>query len=187
MFIRDHNKKIILDSKALSKIAEGFKLAGARVVATIGSWDMVHIGHGRYLHKAKEFGDILIVGADSDRAIKLYKDPLRPMVPEKERMEMISYFSFVDMVTLVDDVDGEGKWQYELLKIVKPDVFVAVEDSYSSQQIEDIKKFSGEVQILPRQAETSTSNMIRRFMREFLNPMVKHLKDSGLLKAEDLK
>ncbi len=187
MFIRDHNKKVILGQEALSKIAEGYKLTGARIVATIGSWDMVHIGHGRYLRKAKEFGDILIAGADSDRAIKLYKDPLRPMVPEKERMEMLSYFTFVDIITLVDDVDENGKWQYELLKIIKPDVFVAVEDSYSAEQIEDIKKFVSEVQILPRQAETSTSNMIRRFMREFLNPMVKHLKDFGLIKEEDLK
>lgn len=187
MFIRDHGKKIILDVEALSKIADGYKLAGARIVATIGSWDMVHIGHGRYLHKAKGFGDILVAGADSDRAIKLYKDPLRPMVPEKERMEMLSYFTFVDIITLVDDVDENGKWQYELLKIIKPDVFVAVEDSYSLEQIEDIKRFVGEVQILPRQAETSTSNMIRRFMREFLNPMVKYLKDFGLLKEDDLK
>jgi D-beta-D-heptose 7-phosphate kinase/D-beta-D-heptose 1-phosphate adenosyltransferase len=187
MFIRDHSKKVILESEALAKITEGFKLAGARIVTTIGSWDMVHIGHGRYLRKAKEFGDILIAGVDSDRTIKLYKDPLRPMVPEKERMEMLSYFTFVDIITLIDDVDEKGKWQYELLKIVKPDVFVAVEDSYPPEQIEDIKNFVDDVQVLSRQAETSTSNMIRRFMREFLNPMVKHLKDSGLLKAEDLK
>ncbi len=184
----DHLKKIVSDLAALKKIAEGLQEAGAKIVVTIGSWDQLHIGHGRYLKKAKKAGDILIAGVDSDRAIKLYKGPTRPMIPERERMEMLSYMAFVDFITLVDDVDDKGKWQYELVTAIKPDVFVAVVDSYPKDQLEELKKYCKEVIVLERQAETSTSNQLHKMMKEFiapmiksLIPMIKFLKEHGML------
>lgn len=173
--LKDHSKKVILDLSALAKIADGLKEAGSKIVVTIGSWDMLHIGHGRYAKKAKMAGDVLIVGVDSDRGIKLYKGPTRPMIPEKERMEMLSYMDFVDFVTLVDDVDENGRWQYELVKTIRPDVFVAVVDSYPQEQLDELKKYCGEIMVLERQAETSTSNQIRSIMKEFIAPMIKSL------------
>lgn len=173
MYVHDHSKKFIADIKALAKIAEGLKEAGSRIVVTIGSWDMLHIGHGRYLKKAKEAGDILIAGVDSDRAIKSYKGPTRPMIPEKERIEMLTYLGFVDFVTVIDDVDGSGMWMFGLVKEIKPDVFVAVVDSYPQEQIDELKKYCKEVIVLDRQAETSTSNQIRSVTREFIAPMIK--------------
>ncbi|MBU2543784.1 adenylyltransferase/cytidyltransferase family protein, partial [Patescibacteria group bacterium] len=101
-------KKIITDYKDLEKKIKAHKTLGHRVVCTIGSWDMLHIGHMRYLHKAAAKGDILVVGADSDRGIRLYKkNELRPVIPEEERMEMLAYQDCVDYVTLVDDVSEE--------------------------------------------------------------------------------
>lgn len=132
---------------------------------TIGSWDLYHIGHARYLAAALEHGDVLIAGVDSDRTMKLYKDPGRPAVPEDERMELLCYLN-VDLVTLIDDVDDAGKWQYALLKLVQPDVFIAVEDSYPDWQIQEIKANGAkEVIVLPRQAKTSTSDMIRNLLK----------------------
>lgn len=170
----DFRKKIISDFDALSSLVKGLKAVNFKVVTTIGSWDLLHIGHVRYLNKAKEHGDILIVGVDTDRSIKYYKGPLRPVVPENERCEMLTYQHVVDFVVLVDDVDENGKWQYKLIDIVRPDVFVAVEDSYSKEQLEDIKKYSSDLIVFPRQAnETSTSNMIQNTVKKHLEELTK--------------
>jgi len=127
----------------------------------------LHIGHLRYLNRAKQYGDLLIVGADTDRAVKLYKGDLRPIIPQEERMEMLSYQSCVDIITLVDDIDEKGNWQYELIKIVRPDIFIAVEDSYPTEQQEEIKKFCEKLIVLPRQAEgTSTSKKIQETVKK---------------------
>jgi D-beta-D-heptose 7-phosphate kinase/D-beta-D-heptose 1-phosphate adenosyltransferase len=166
MHLLDISKKVVRDPKALVAIAEGLRALGCKIVVTIGSWDMLHVGHARYLKKAKELGDVLIVGTDSNRGIKLYKGPSRPMVSEEERLEMLSYMDFIDFTIIVDDIDSDGKWQYGLIDLIKPDIFVAVEGSYPDEQIKDIAKYCGKVIMLPRQAETSTSNLIYKAMKE---------------------
>ncbi len=164
--------KIVNDYDTLAKVAEGFRAVNRKIVLTIGSWDLLHIGHVRYLLRAKSQGDLLIVGVDTDRAIKFYKGPLRPIVPENERMEMLSYQSCVDFITRLDDVDDQGRWQYELLKKIKPDVFVAVEDSYPKKQLADIKKHCKKLVVFPRQAEnTSTTRMIQDTVKKHLDQM----------------
>ena len=174
MNISDNGKrkttdKIVKDYELLGRAVDGLRAINHKVVLTIGSWDLLHIGHVRYLLRAKDHGDILVVGVDTDRAVKLYKGPLRPVVPENERCEMLSYQACVDLITLVDDVDEKGKWQYELVKRVKPDVFIAVEDSYPQEQIDELKKHSKEVIVLPRKANaTSTSKMIQETVKKNL-------------------
>jgi D-beta-D-heptose 7-phosphate kinase/D-beta-D-heptose 1-phosphate adenosyltransferase len=164
--------KTVNDYERLAKVADGLRAVNRRIVLTIGSWDLLHIGHVRYLLQAKARGDILIVGVDTDRAIKFYKGPLRPIVPENERSEMLSYQACVDFITLLDDVDEQGKWQYDLLRKIKPDVFVAVEDSYPQSQLDDIRQHCGELVVLPRQAEnTSTTRMIQNTVKKHLDQM----------------
>ncbi len=164
--------KIVADYKTLVEVIKGLRILGYRVAVTIGSWDLLHIGHVRYLHKAKKFGDILIVGVDSDKTVKRYKGDLRPVVPYEERCEMLTYQSCVDLVTPVDDVDKKGKWHYRLIKEIRPDIFVAVEDSYSKKQIQDMKEFCKEVVVLPRQAEnTSTTRLIQKAVKMNLDKM----------------
>lgn len=171
--VKKLTNKIVLDYDKLTRVTEVLRELGHKIVMTIGSWDLLHIGHVRYLIKAKNYGDILVVGVDSDRGIKLYKGPLRPIVPQGERIEMVSYQTCVDYVTSIDDVDEKGSWQYELIKQVKPDVFVATEDSYSEQQCKDIKQFCGQLIILPRQAEnTSTSKMIQDTLKRHIAEMM---------------
>lgn len=168
MHLPDHKKKVVGDPKALIAIVEELRAQGRKIVVTIGSWDMLHVGHMRYLMKAKELGDVLIVGTDSDRAIKLYKDPSRPMVCQQERLEMLSYLECVDFATPVEDVDKDGKWQYGLIKLIQADVFVAVDGSYPDEQVADIKQYCKEVTMLQRQAEMSTSDLIHKIMKEVL-------------------
>ncbi len=171
---RDPTKKIVKDYDTLAKVIDGLRAVDYRVVVTIGSWDLLHIGHVRYLLRAKEHGDILVVGVDTDRGIKLYKGELRPVVPENERSEMLSYQDCVDFITPVDDLNEAGAWQYGLIKKLNPDVFVAVEDSYPVAQLAEIKKYCKELVVLPRQAEnTSTTRMIQGTIKKQLDQMYK--------------
>jgi len=169
----NHLDKIFTDYGKLLQSINSSRDSGNKVVLTIGSWDLLHIGHVRYLLEAKKHGDIVVVGVDTDRAIKLYKGPLRPVVPEEERIEMLSYQSCVDFVTKLDDVDDKGTWQYGLISLIRPDVFVAVEDSYPEKQLNEIRKYCKKVVVLPRQAEnTSTSNMIQNTLKKHLSEMI---------------
>ena len=103
------SNKIIFNYDELCEKIKAHKTLGHKIICTVGSWDMLHIGHLRYLIKAKEQGDVLIVGVDSDRGIKLYKNELRPIIPQDERMEMLKYQDCVDYITLIDDIDEKGK------------------------------------------------------------------------------
>ncbi|MCX6712836.1 MAG: adenylyltransferase/cytidyltransferase family protein [Candidatus Vogelbacteria bacterium] len=133
--------KVILDYRELKKRVLAHKTLGHKVICTIGSWDMLHIGHLRYLNRARGLGDVLIVGTDSDRGIKTYKGPLRPIIPQEERMEMLTYQDCVTYVTLVDDINKKGEWNYKLIKSIPIDAFVAVEgNSYTKKQLAEISK-----------------------------------------------
>ncbi len=168
---KTYAQKVVLDYEKLKAIADGFRAIGRKIVVTIGSWDAIHIGQVRYIIRARAAGDMLIVGYDTDRAIKKYKGEFRPLIPEEERAEMLTYLFEADFVTALDDVDELGNWQYGLLKAIKPDIFVAVEDSYPKEQIEEIQQFvSEEVCVLQRQAENSTSSLIGKVLKGHLMP-----------------
>lgn len=169
---RDPRDKIVSDYEALAQVVKGLRAINHKTVITLGSWDLLHIGHVRYLNRAKAHGDLLIVGVDTDRTVKCYKGPLRPVVPYEERCEMLSYQTCVDLITPIDDVDERGQWQYGLIKAVQPDIFVAVEDSYPREQLDEIGRHCKEVVVLPRQAEnTSTTNLVQHAVKKHLDQM----------------
>jgi len=172
--MKAQKSRIILDYNELKRIVDAHKVIGHKIVCTIGSWDMLHIGHLRYLIKAKEYGDVLIVGADSDRGIKIYKkSDLRPIIPQEERMEMLQYQECVDYVTLVDDIDEQGKWQYGLAKILQPHIFITTVESYPEEQLNAIRQYANEIVVLPRQAEkTSTSQIIENTAKKHIEKML---------------
>ena len=150
--------KIIYQATKIKPIVERLKKEGKKIVLTQGSFDLVHIGHCRYCTKAKEHGDVLIVGVDSDEKIRYRKGESRPVVPQNERLEMMTYLEPVDYVVL-KELDTP---KYGLTKLVEPDVLIAVEDTYSDEQVAHLEKFCGQVEILKYQASTSTSAKIRR-------------------------
>ncbi len=171
--------KIVLNYEELKKFIEAHRILKQRVVCTIGSWDMLHIGHLRYLINAKKHGDILVVGVDSDAAIKRYKNEFRPIIPQDERMEMLCYQDCVDYVTLIEDVDENGKWDYELIKITRPDIFVCINESYPEEQKNNIKSHVNELIELPRQAEnTSTTDIIEKTFKSHLAQINEIIKKS---------
>lgn len=154
-----YQEKILgADEKRIREKAKQARKAGQKIVLTQGSFDLIHIGHGRYLQKARTYGDVLFVGVDSDEKVRARKGPERPVVPEEERMEMLSYLDNVDYVILKPLV-AEKWW---LIKLIRPDVLIATKQTYTPKQKEELAEFCGEVVVLEEQATTSTSAKIRR-------------------------
>lgn len=158
--LSDLHHKYVEDYDSLAAIVKGFKSRQYRVSVTIGTWDVLHIGHLRYLTKARRQGDILVVGVDTDEVVRRSKGDLRPIIPYGERIEMLAYQSCVDLITPLDDIDENSNWKYGLLSVLRPTVFVAEETSYSESQLTDIRRYCNEVVVLPRQAEGTSSTLI---------------------------
>lgn len=94
------------------------KSAGKKIVFTNGCFDLIHIGHVRCLRAAKEYGDVLVVGLNSDRSVSLIK-PERPVMPQAQRAEVLASLETVDYVAIFDE-----ETPYELIKLLQPDVLV---------------------------------------------------------------
>ena len=143
----------------LAKTVRHLKGIGLKIVLTSGSFDLVHLGHVKYLAKAKELGDVLVVGVDSDEKIRSRKGEDRPMVPERERLEMLAHQRPVDLIYLKDS--DEERWA--LIKAVEPDVLVLTADhSYTDAEQADLDEIVGRIEILERQATITTSERIRQ-------------------------
>jgi len=145
----------LADLKPLIKKLRG---QGKKIVLTQGSFDLIHIGHGRYLEHAKSLGAVLIVGTDSDEKIKFRKGKNRPVVPEDERLEMLTYLKAVDYVVLKQLKAP----QWSLIKLVKPDVLVSTRHTYTAEQLTQLKKYCREIVVMDPMATTSTSAKLRR-------------------------
>jgi cytidyltransferase-like protein len=170
--------RIITDYADLSKLVQGLKVTKQRIGATIGTFDFLHPGHARYLMIAKSHCDILFVGTDTDAVVKAYKkDDTRPIVPQDERLEMLLHTPYVDYASLIMDVDESGKWSYGFLDAIRPDIFITSIGSYTEEQLTNIRERSGEVLELERQAETSTSEKVRRMMISIRKPLSQKLRD----------
>ncbi|MFA6295208.1 MAG: adenylyltransferase/cytidyltransferase family protein [Candidatus Paceibacterota bacterium] len=144
----------------LNKLVNHCKGLGLKVVLTQGTYDMVHIGHGRYFEEAKKHGDLLIVGVDSDKKVRARKGPDRPIVPQEERLEMVTHLRSVDIVTLKE----KDMPRWHLIKTVRPDVLIVTKETlekYSKKEIAEMSSYCGKVINLAPMATTSTSAKIR--------------------------
>lgn len=151
--------RLIGTLEEMTRTVTHLKGLGYRVVLTSGSFDLIHLGHVKYLERAKQLGHVLAVGVDSDEKIRRRKGPDRPMVPQQERLEMLAYQRPVDLIFLKQD--GEQRWA--LIKAVEPDVLVLTEDhSYSERDLTALHELCGEIEVVERQTSVTTSERIRQ-------------------------
>lgn len=151
--------RLIPTLEEMRRTVTHLKGLGYKVVLTSGSFDLIHLGHVKYLTRAKQFGDVLAVGVDSDAKIQRRKGTDRPMVPEGERLEMLAYQRPVDLIYLKDD--GEETWA--LIKAVEPDVLILTADhSYGEDHLHALGEFCGRIEVVERQASVTTSERIRQ-------------------------
>lgn len=155
--MKNHHGKVILQAKKIQSIVEKLRKQGKKIVLTQGSFDMIHIGHGRYFLEAKKHGDVLIVGVDGDKKIRSRKGSDRPVVPQEERLEMLTYLKAVDYAVLKE----LNEPKYNLIKLVRPDVLIATNKTYTADKIKHLETICGKVVVLEPMATTSTSAKIR--------------------------
>jgi rfaE bifunctional protein nucleotidyltransferase chain/domain len=134
----------------------------SRLVFTNGCFDILHVGHVRYLSSARRLGDVLLVAINSDRAVRELKGEARPVMNEAERAEMLAALRAVDYVTVFDDVSPRA-----LIAEVLPDVLVKGGD-YALDEIhgrEEVEAAGGRVLSLPFVEGASTSGIIERLRK----------------------
>lgn len=155
----NYEERLIRSLEDMTRTVTHLKGLGYRVVLTSGSFDLIHLGHVKYLARAKQFGDVLAVGVDSDAKIRRRKGEDRPMVPESERLEMLAYQRPVDLIFLKED--DEARWA--LIKAVQPNVLVLTADhSYSDEDLEALGEICESIEVVERQASVTTSERIRQ-------------------------
>jgi len=157
-------KQKIKERKALIRIIKDFKAKGKRIVFTNGCFDLLHIGHVRYLEKARTHGDVLVVGINSDSSVRKLKGLKRPLLPAKERAEILSGLGCVDYITIFDELDP-----LKLITSFHPNVLVKGGD-WTKEQIvgrEVVEQSGGKVIIIPFVKGASTSTLIETILKRF--------------------
>lgn len=130
-----------------------------RVVFTNGCFDLVHRGHVDYLSRARDLGDLLILGLNSDASVRRLKGPSRPIVDEKSRALLLAAFQFIDYVVLFEE-----DTPYELIKAAQPDILVKGGD-YKPEDIvgyDIVKQRGGEVVTIDFVPGFSTTNIVEK-------------------------
>jgi len=153
-------KKVTL----LRTILEKLKQEGKRIVFTNGIFDILHVGHVRYLESAKQLGDILVVALNTDSSAKRLKGERRPITPLKERIEIISSIQAVDYVTCFNEENAE-----RILSFLKPHIHAKGTD-YTTETVpekEVVSSFGGKVAIVGDPKTHSTKDIIQKIKREF--------------------
>ena len=149
----------ILTASDLTATLRARRARGERIVFTNGCFDLLHIGHTRYLQEAKMLGDCLVVGLNSDASVRAIKPQGRPIVPEAQRAEVLAALACVDHVVLFDEPDPRT-----LIAAVQPDVLVKGGD-WPIEQIagrEIVQARGGQVVTIPLVPDVSTSALIQR-------------------------
>ena len=149
----------VLSREELTKRVAAARAGGARIVFANGCFDVLHVGHVRYLEGARKLGDVLIVGINSDEQVAIQKGAGRPVLPATERAEIIAALESVTYVTIFDEPTVEG-----LLLILKPDVHAKGTD-YTTDTVPErdvVRSYGGQVAIVGDPKDHSTSAIISR-------------------------
>jgi rfaE bifunctional protein nucleotidyltransferase chain/domain len=151
----------ILDrNRLIARVAIARK-HGARVVLANGCFDVLHVGHIRYLEGAKALGDLLVVAVNADEQVRLLKGAGRPFTPERERAELIAALRPVDFVTIFTEPNVEA-----LLRALRPDIHAKGTD-YTEGTVPErdvVRSYGGRVAIVGDPKEHSSTEMIKKVM-----------------------
>lgn len=141
-----------------------FRELKKRLVFTNGCFDILHVGHVRYLNQARQLGDILVVGVNSDSSVRRIKGSLRPVTPENERAEIVAALSSVDYVFLFDDLTPQ-----RVIDRIVPDVLVKGSDWHISRVVgrSTVERSGGSVRTIPVVEGASTTDIIQKVLDRF--------------------
>jgi D-glycero-beta-D-manno-heptose 1-phosphate adenylyltransferase len=149
----------IVDRAELRDLVEEWRRAGERIVLTNGNFDLLHVGHVRYLHAAKELGGKLIVAINSDESVRALKGEGRPVIPAAERAEIVAALADVDAVVIFSELDVRG-----LIREIRPDIQAKGTD-YTVDSVPErdaVAEYGGRVAIVGDPKDHSTSDILRK-------------------------
>ncbi|HKL76591.1 MAG TPA: D-glycero-beta-D-manno-heptose 1-phosphate adenylyltransferase [Halanaerobiales bacterium] len=155
-------KNKIKEISELKNIVKNHQRQDKKVVFTNGCFDLLHIGHIRYLYRAKEFGSILVVALNSDKSVKSLKGEKRPIINEKERAEILAALEMIDYITIFDDLTCKN-----ILKTLKPDIYVKGGD-YTRQTLPEwpvVTNYGGNVKLVKEIEGQSTTSLIGKIAK----------------------
>lgn len=153
----------ILNRDQIVERVRAAKAKGLTVILTNGCFDVLHAGHVRYLQGARALGDVLVVAVNSDEQVKALKGEGRPLLPERERAELIASLEAVDLVTIFNELTVT-----ELLLALKPDVHAKGTD-YTEETVPErdvVRSYGGRVEIVGDPKNHSTSELLRKVSGE---------------------
>lgn len=153
-------KKKLVTLRRLKNILQGVRKKKT-VVFTNGCFDIIHAGHVQYLRKAKSLGDILVVGLNSDSSVKMIKGEKRPIVPQRERAEVLSGLEAIDYVVLFNEPTP-----IKLIQAILPDALVKGADwaSHAIVGADVVKQTGGRIARIKLAKGRSTTNIIKKIL-----------------------
>ena len=160
-------RRKVLQRDALVEVVKNLREQGKKVVFTNGCFDLIHLGHVRYLGEAKKHGDILVVGLNSDGSVRRLKGKGRPFVPERDRAELLAALEAVDYVTIFGEDTPAA-----LIEALGPDLLVKGAD-YTLEEVvgrETVERSGGCVVIVPLVEDRSTTKLIEKIRQSPLEP-----------------
>jgi len=162
------NHKKIKNIRAIKSIVARLRARRKKVVFTNGCFDILHVGHIHYLRKARSLGDILVVGLNTDRSVRQIKGEKRPIVPQKDRAEVLAALEFVDYVVLFDEPDP-----FSLIQKVKPTILVKGADWPKDKIIgrDVVEKTGGRVVRIPLVPGASSTGVIETIIQVYCNKL----------------
>jgi len=154
----------IVEFEELSDHCESLRSAGKKIVATNGCFDLLHVGHVRYLHAARALGDLLIVGLNGDRSVQQLKGAGRPITTQSDRAEILAALESVDVVAVFPEIQAT-----KFLATVRPAVYVKGGD-YTSQTLDQeeraiLEQIGASVHLIPFEPGYSTSGLIEQICK----------------------
>jgi D-beta-D-heptose 7-phosphate kinase/D-beta-D-heptose 1-phosphate adenosyltransferase len=156
----------ILSLAAMARLRRKLRAQGKRVVVTNGVFDILHVGHISYLRKARSFGDVLVVGLNGDKSVRLLKGALRPILPQRERAELLAALECVDHVVVF-----QQKRCDKLLAALQPDTYVKggdyTLDTLDPNERRAVEHGGGKIKIVPFVRGRSTTDIIGRILDRF--------------------
>ncbi|MFP4016412.1 MAG: D-glycero-beta-D-manno-heptose 1-phosphate adenylyltransferase [Halanaerobiales bacterium] len=148
----------------LQEIIDEKKKAGKKVVFTNGCFDILHVGHARYLAAARAKGDLLVLGLNSDGSVRKLKGAKRPLVPEEERAELLSYLEMIDYIVIFEETTAKN-----LISRLEPDIYVKGGD-YKVDELPEaavVQKYGGKIELIPVVEGASTTNIVEKILERY--------------------
>jgi rfaE bifunctional protein nucleotidyltransferase chain/domain len=154
----------ILDRKILKEKLDLLRQEGKKIAFTNGCFDILHVGHVRYLREAKKTADVLVLALNSDSSVQSIKGVKRPLVPEEERAEILAALDIIDFVIIFPELTP-----LELINYLKPDIIIKGGDWPEDKVVgrDEVKKWGGRVILIPEVEGKSTTNIVEKIKKAY--------------------